>query len=248
MENLGQGRYRDDCGYVADLSTCNDLVMDSGPEKVERAITAARMVLHSLTATAFGACPEILRPCSYRTCCAPAHPWGPGVLPWQTQLINGVFLNTVCGCGPCSVDGIDIGETEVMEVLVDGEPFLDWAVVRGRLVSLQGQWPTTQDLSLAPDAVGAFAVKVRRTVAESPLSERALGELACETLKELCGLKCKLPAGVRTVVRQGVTMEVGGFPERRTGLTYPDMLIEQLNPQGLTSLAALWSPHRRDCK
>lgn len=248
MEELGESRYRDDCGYTANLGDCNTLLLEADPEKIELAIEAARRSLFTLTANQFGACPEVFRPCWTDTCCIPS----PGVWngrPWEPFLQDGVWRNRGCGCDTCSVDGVYVGAAAVTQVRVDGaivDPDL-YAVIQGRLVSLADPWPTTQDLTTPATETGTFEVTVRRSIAETPFTEKALGQLACEFLKDMCGKDCSLPKSVRTLTRQGVTMQIapGVFPDGLTGLRFTDVLIQTLNPYRRTTTAAFWRAGRR---
>ena len=249
MQELGDSRYRDDCGYTADMGDCNDLLLQAGPASIGLALEAARRTLESLTAGMFGSCPESVRPCFEQTCCLPSPGVWNGSLPWAPFLVDGTWVNRGCGCGVCAVDGIHVGPVEVVSVRVDGVdvPTANWTVIQERLVSLAGPWPTMQNLATPATEAGTFEVVVRRSITETPFTEKALGQLACEFLKELCGSKCELPKSVRSLVRQGVSMQIepGAFPGGRTGLRYTDVLIDTINPYGRRTMAAFWSPHQR---
>lgn len=249
MQELGESRYQDDCGYTANLGDCNALLLEASPENIALALEAARRVLVSLTAGMFGSCPEAVRPCHAPVCCLPSPGVWNGSLPWAPFLIDGTWVNRACGCDPCAVGGIHVGPVEVVSVRVDGVlvDASQWTVIGERLVSLGGPWPTLQNLALPASEAGTFEVMVRRTQPESAFTEKALGQLACEFLKDLCGTKCALPNSVRTLTRQGVTMEIepGAFPGGRTGLRFTDLLIDSLNPYGRRTMAAFWSPSSR---
>jgi hypothetical protein len=76
----------------------------------------------------------------------------------------------------------------------------------------------------------------------------AMGELACEMIKAGQGQDCRLPPGVTTLVRQGVTIQypdVGQLlKDGRTGLYLVDTFIAAENPSGLRQRARVYSVDR----
>lgn len=244
MQDLGEGRYQDDCGYTADMSSCSDLVKTD--QEMALALESARRSLFRLTAGQYGACSTTLRPCREDQGCRLPSPgvWNGGT-PWHPFLVDGAFINRVCCCDQCSVQGVVVGSAQVIEVKLDGavlDPMTHYVIVEHKVVSLGDPWPTSQDLTRPSTETGTFEITVRRSTPESLLTERAYGELACEFLKAITGKKCELPSGVRNIVRQGVSMQIEPslFPGGRTGLRLTDTLIETLNPRGRITPAAIW--------
>jgi hypothetical protein len=58
------------------------------------------------------------------------------------------------------------------------------------------------------------------------------------------GQKCALPAGVTSITRQGVTMDIlpGAFPGNRTGIREVDVYVQRWNPNALKAPTTVWSP------
>ena len=73
--------------------------------------------------------------------------------------------------------------------------------------------------------------------------------LACEFTKACAGEKCRLPARVTSVARQGVSMEFGSTMwENGTGIKEVDAYIHSLNPNGLTIPPMVWTPDMASTK
>lgn len=217
------------------------------------AVALAAQSLRMLTGYRVGGCPVTVRPCS-NACVATSsawYSWGTGWMPYVNGL--GQWVNGCCGASACDHLGAamivlpgPVGAIE--EILIDGEVVEadTYRVDNGNeLVRLDGAvWPTIQDMTLGPDEVGAFAVTYLRGVAVDGLGARAAGLLACEFSKALTGQKCKLPAGVTSISRQGVTMEIlpGAFPGGRTGVQEVDLFVQRWNPNALKAPTTVWSP------
>ena len=76
------------------------------------------------------------------------------------------------------------------------------------------------------------------------LGAYAVGVLAMEFAKACIGGKCRLPATVTAITRQGVSFEIasGTFPSGFTGIREVDTYISMWNPQGLRQRASVWTP------
>jgi hypothetical protein len=122
----------------------------------------------------------------------------------------------------------------------------DYRVDNGnRLVRTDGEtWPLCQDMNDGPDAVGSFTVSYYTGVAPNDLLRYAAGVLATEFYKACSGGKCRLPSGVTSVTRSGISMEVpsGLFPGGATGIHEVDAVIRIYNPYSLKSPARVMSP------
>ena len=241
----------DEC-WPIDTGCCAD--WDSYDDAVKaRSAALAVQTLRMLTAYQVGGCPVTVRPCS------PA--CGLGYDRYDTLLgrtywpVNyaGTWINT-CGCStecghalseidlPMPVGGIEA-------VWVDGA-ILDPASYRldngHLLVRTDGEkWPATQDLSLPYSAVGTIAVTYLNANPVDGLGAYAAGVLACEYAKACTtGAKCRLPSGVTSIVRQGVSMDIqsGAFPDGVTGIREVDAYIHRWNPNRLKQAPTVWSP------
>lgn len=225
-------------------------------EQKARAIALAGQSLRALTGYRIGGCPIVVRPCSGN--CSEAT-WrtypvegGGGSTPWFPVNLGGTWLNIGCGCGrDCGCDGVRQirlqGPVGVVEtVKIDGAT-LDPSKYRldpgGILVRTDGQgWPLCQNLSAADTEDGTWSVAYTPGAPVDGLGADACGLLAGEFVKACAGGDCSLPTNVVTVVRQGVTLGVGAFPEGKTGIRMVDAWLENVNPHGLRSPSIAWSP------
>jgi hypothetical protein len=237
---------------------------------MHRAEALAWYTLASLTAYQIGVCPSVVRPC-LAGCAAPGtymvstvRGSGYNSLPLVsigsfTPHIgsSGYWVNS-CSCGrpddcSCTVlqEALLPGPVGgIVTVVVDGVTLLPTAyrVDNGnRLVRTDGgAWPSCQDFSSSDPAVG-FWVTYYRGAQPNPLTEYAAGVLATEFFKACSGGKCRLPKGVTSVTRQGVSYEItaGSFPGGFTGIHEVDAVIRIYNPNALTSPPRVISPDRR---
>lgn len=240
---------------TADVLPC-DISDDPPASLATRAIAAASFVLWALGGRRHGICSVTVRPCAER--CAPSglwHSWGSG---WQPVLYEGAWLN-VCGCG--SGDGCSCGPVSeiilparpvasVESVSIDGVALVegdDYRLDGSRLVRLDGEWPTCQNMEAAADAEGSFTVSFSWGTPVDALGQMAAGELACEFAKALRGdASCALPQRVQSITRQGVSLALldplDFLAEGRTGLYTVDLWLATVNPSGLASGPMVWSP------
>jgi hypothetical protein len=223
----------------------------------DRSIAFASATLHRLTGYRVGGCPVTVRPC--RSSCTdtsvlPSY-WyyGGHFLPHIAA--GGVWVNS-CGCTTdCSCEELcevslppPVGE--VQEVVVDGTLITDY-VVSGNKVTWVGDgecpWPTCQDLTLPDTEVGTFSITYLNSWPVDGLGAYAAGILAGEFAKACTGTKCRLPANVTTVSRQGITYDVaaGTFPNGTTGIREVDAFIGMWNPSALRQQTRVWSPDLR---
>lgn len=230
---------------------------DLDPVIRDRSEALAVQTLRVLSLGAVGNCPITVRPCAER--CIPS---GWTVAPvtsgggWMqpVMLPTGAWINVLCGCrrSPCSCYSVSevvlpgpVGE--VTEVLIDGAT-LDPTAYRvdngNRLVRTDGgSWPFTQDMS-KDSGEGTFMVTYRRGAKPDGLAAYVAGVLAAEFAKACTGGTCRLPKGVTSVVRAGVSMEIatGNFPNGTTGIREVDAWLIAYNPYGVRVPAAVFSP------
>lgn len=240
---------------------------------MERSEALAWYTLASLTAYQIGVCVTTVRPCAVR-CEAPGT-WTTSTvrggsyssLPTLsigtfTPHINtaGIWVNA-CGCR--SVD--DCSCTALCEVVLPGPvggiesvtldgiqlAATDYRVDNGnRLVRTDGEcWPSCQDFATSAGDVGLW-VRYYRGAAPNPLTQYAAGVLATEFYKACSGKGCRLPSGVTSVTRLGVSYSVigGSFPGGITGIHEVDAVIRIFNPYGLISPPRVISPDRRPAR
>lgn len=109
------------------------------------------------------------------------------------------------------------------------------------------RWPGCQDLAVADDEQGAFAVTYRYGVDPPPLGIEAARQFACQLFAALSGGDCKLPANVTKIVRQGLSQEritplASMLRQGGTGLLAVDAFISAYNPSGLRRRPMIYSP------
>lgn len=240
------------------------------PEVQERATILAVETLRTLTAYRVGGCPITVRPCrqpcttppTYATYPAPGVGGNGGPVDgWHPALHSGTWVNIACGCttydcscGPLQEIVLPGGIAQVTEVTLDGAALDPTAYVVHdgmRLVRIDGGvWPSCQDMTAALDADGSFGVTYVTGSLPGRLGAIAAGRLAYEYAKACVGASCALPPRVRTVARQGVTLELATaegdpWPSGLTGIREVDAFIRRHNPHALKTPSAVWSPDVR---
>jgi hypothetical protein len=237
------------------------------PTVTGEAVTLATEVVWALSGRQFGLCEVTLRPC--RLECAEV-PWpSGGYSEWagtqwiSPSLIAGQWFNVVCGrctmgcsCSSLSEVVLPAPVHSVVQVKIDG------VVVTGsayrlddnrRVVLLDAEWPTCQELNLPDTEPNTWSITARYGLEVPEGGAWAVGELACELIRARNGEDCRLPRNVTQLVRQGVTIQ---FPntiellrEGLTGLYLVDQFITTWNPGGLRRRSGVYSvdrpPHRR---
>jgi hypothetical protein len=224
------------------------------PEVQERATLLASATLHRLTGYRVGGCPITVRPCKPSCAIAVIPPYMAGHAQWMVPTITmqGMWINS-CGCTTdCSCTEVcevllpePVGE--VYEVLLDGNDVTEYRVDGNRLVwtGTGGcPWPTCQDMAADTTEPNTFAVTYLNSYVPDKMAAYAAGILAMEYAKACTGNKCRLPATVSSVSRQGVTFDIpmGAFPDGFTGLREVDAYLALWNPAGMRQRAVVWSP------
>lgn len=164
----------------------------------------------------------------------------------------GCFDVSPCGGSTVTIEDLPSPITDVSEVRVDGvvlpEEAYEWSASRIR--RLDGEaFPCCQDVSLPFDAVGTLSIAMSwgKAIPESGLA--AAREFACQmalgAAPSTAG-KCKLPARVQTITRQGVTMAMLDpqqfLDDGRTGLYLVDLFLVAFNPGKNRQRARVFSP------
>ena len=217
----------------------------SDPYMVERAEALAGQTLRMLTLNRVGGLPITVMPCS-RTCRHPYGFSGYSLVPFHPVLMDsGAYANCFCGsgCGCSRADAVTLTAPvgRIDEVKVDGVVLASttYHVEDGnRLVRLDGKgWP--------PCSGANFTVTYLNGHEVDELGQYIGGLLALEFLNAMTSSKkCRLPANVTTVSRQGISMELstGMFPDGTTGIKEVDAYLMQWNPYGLRDRPQVYSP------
>lgn len=101
-------------------------------------------------------------------------------------------------------------------------------------------WPTRQDLNAADDEAGAFVVEYRRGIVPPEAGQLAAGILAVEFARDREGRECRLPRGVVSATRNGLSVELDPrayFTEGMTGIDEVDQWLLAINPNRVTAPA-----------
>jgi hypothetical protein len=210
------------------------------PDVKERAELFAWMTLESLTAHAIKTCPTSYRP-SRRPCRE-----GSSGFPFAPFLRDGNWYNS-CGCYLVNEVTLPGPVGNIISVEVDGTlvPASAYRLDNGnRLVRQDGEpWPACQDMNLPAGATGTFVVEYVAGASADVAVNFAAGVLAKEYLLACNGKKCRLPNGVTSVVRQGVSYEIQGnmFENGFTGITEVDVVVRYYNPNQVRSTARVAS-------
>jgi len=251
------------CNWALDTSCCPD--WDTYLPAVQSAATTwSTYLLWALTGRRYGPCSITVRPCG-RSCGGGGYMTypvrgsdsfgAPGT--WVTPYIDGAGTWRNCVCpGACKCEAtcqvaLPGPVAVVDQVMVDGV-VLDPSAYRldngSILVRIDGEtcWPECQDMDLANDAVGAFAVTYQRGVAVPRAGQIAAGELACEFAKACTGSgECQLPGQLASLSRQGVDVELVDpttFLENGlTGVANVDLWIRSVNPSRLAERSRVYS-------
>jgi hypothetical protein len=130
--------------------------------------------------------------------------------------------------------------TEVTAVLINGEPFSSWQLVRGSwLERTDGdRWGKSTDTTLVTYGYG---------VAAPAGGVNAVVQLAVEIMKwQTQDNSCRLPKRVTSITRQGVSLAVIDpmrfLDKGRTGVYEIDLWLAAVNPQGRQRRGRVWSP------
>lgn len=254
---------------TADFGPCSDWpvywtcdVSAESPALTGYAVNMATRVLWSLSGRRFGTCTTTLRPC--RRTCYDSFPWGWSqwddtafpATPWPDwrywfPLSCGQCM-TDCSCSDVSEVVLPSPVSSIVSVKLDGTPMAtgSYRVDNNRLlVRTDGQqWPVCNDLSKNDDQPGTWTVTAAYGEDVPASGRMAMGELACEIIKAGRGEDCRLPPGVTSLVRQGVSIQypdIGQLlKDGRTGLYLTDMFLTSENPDGLKARARVYSVDR----
>lgn len=243
-----------ECNWPVDI-TCFDEEWDTLDEAVrDRALSLASATLTRLTGHRVSNCPVTVRPCAPR--CAQRFGYSAygqlGFYPmnWGGQWVN-CCGHLACECSVLCEVLLPAPLGRVDEVKVDGE------VISPTLYRMDGinrivwtgtgdcPFPATQNLNLNDTELGTFSITYLNAYPVDGNGAYAAAVLALEYAKACSGnKKCRLPPGVTSIVRQGITMDIptGAFPGGATGIREVDAFIALWNPRNLTHASRVWSP------
>lgn len=248
-------------------SPCDDYAMDAS--LLEDALQIASDVLYALSGERFpGSCSDVVRPnARWRDDGrAPARSFTGGYGEGYGWM--GRFGPGLCSCnwgrgdyGCNSVSEITLGGypvTGIIAVKIDGV-VLDTSRYRVddyrylvRLADADGTnpgWPCCQDMTKAATEDGTFEVEFSYGQMPPPAGVRAAAVLGCEIAlscqPETAG-RCRLPARVTSVTRQGVSQNLVDpqdfLAEGLIGIFECDLFLRSYNPNKLTRRASVISP------
>lgn len=250
------------CGWVVEQCGCGSCWEVNTPATRASASALATMVMWAATGRRYGICevtvlPVNARPLSplYQT--YPVAFTGEDSGPWMTPvLINGQWSNRCnggCGCSSaCEVD-LPGPVVDIVDVTIDGDTVdpAAYEVHDGHILVRKdgGCWPLCQQFGVA---VPGFEVTYHRGQAIPVAVQRALELLACEFAASCTGGECRLPVGLQSLTRQGVSVQVDTTTTNRvgqlvagrlrTGIPIVDAIIEADNPAGLSGRREVYSP------
>jgi len=227
------------------------------PAIQERSIALASATLYRLTGYRVGGCPVTVRPCKqacrgnspgYQYTVAHGQGWWPQN--WGGLWINGCGCVTDCACTVLCEVNLPGPVGEVYEVKLNGGIVVadQYRVDGNTLVWVGDQsgcpWPACQDMAAADTEPDTFSVTYLNSWPVDGMGSYAAGILAAEFAAACVGSKCRLPATVTAVSRQGITYDVaaGTFPGGTTGIREVDAFIGMWNPDGLRQTSQVWSP------
>jgi hypothetical protein len=239
---------------------CCDL-SEASPTITGTAAMAASEYVWAISGRQFGACEVLTRPC--RRACFESHfgtsaPWWWDGISWPTGVWGWWGFGVGCGCASavCSCTSTPFVTlpgpvSAVTEVTIDGEVLpsgTGWVLYDGfRLARVDGgEWPTCQDWGVPVSGVGAWSVKARYGPEPPMLGQLAVGQVACEIVAACSGGDCKLPAGLQSITRNGIT-KVFFDPAKLaeagvTGFPLVDRFLQAVNPSGIAMPPAIWDP------
>lgn len=221
-------------------------VTEGSPEQRTAAESAAQSILWARTGRRLGVCvaEEAYRAAGGALACG---------RPYMTD--DRIWHNVgASGAESCALDLASTPVQRVIEVRVFGV-VQDPSTYRldGNSLARRGEcWPYVVEIDSPPiDVVYEWGVPLRAEVVEdlaalppvvgraaSPLwglAAMAMGEVAYELLKGLCGGECRLPQSVVTVTRMGVTTQRPDPAQTAQamllGLEIADQLILTVNPR-----------------
>jgi hypothetical protein len=190
----------------------------------------------------------------------------PAIAPWAGGLC-GCGQHT-CSCGKLCEIHLPGTAPEPVEVIIDGQviPLDRFRVDNGHWLVWTGEpfelpdgreltcFPTCQDLAAPVTDCGTWQITYRHGLPVPDVVLDVASELLCEVLKACAGAspsECRLPANVVSMTRAGVSYDFAansgtvtnpGGRILRFNIPAVDMLVQSINPYGVTDVVRAWSP------
>lgn len=248
-----------DSDYV--LEICSDNAESTDPSIFDPWVTIASDILFRLSGRQFpGSCSMTVRPCGTGGICAGwAWPLTAQEYGWLMFANYGGTWGwwwpdgrQGCGCQHVSrVHLPDYPVTAVSEVTIDGviiDP-ATYALREFRFLDRldEAVWPSCQDMRLELGEEGTWGVTYTWGAPIPASGVLAAAALACELYADSVGAECRLPQGVTSINRQGVSIELTPSWGRKdgvwfTGISEVDAFLQATNPFGLVAPTTVWSP------
>lgn len=199
----------------------------SDTSELEPYAAIASDVLFQISGGFTGECgPIVVRPCADSCGC-----WGKvlarvGTSPTSTIVWGSGYWNCggrSCGCSPLSEVRLTGHPREIIEVKIDGtvlDPGDYRLDTQGRLVRVRDTadpdsalvWPGCQILDLPDTEAGTFSVEYTYGLDPPDAGREAAKALACQMyLARNNNGRCKLPQNTQSVIRGGLTIQLGGL-------------------------------------
>ncbi len=241
-----------DCEWTLDEGCLGPSWTALDPALKARATSLAVDTLRRLTAYRVGGCPITVRPTRAGCCFIPSNGFEPTGSFAPGVNVAGQWVNN-CGCHQrLSQNEVSLPPPvgRVDAVRIDGFPVSvgNYRVDDGHILVWTGPglapWNLSQDVNLSDTQAGTFSVTYLKAHPVGSAGRYAAAVLANEFAKACSGQKCRLPPGVTTVARQGITMEIasGAFPGGLTGIREVDAFVALWNPRGADQPSRVWSP------
>lgn len=202
----------------------------------------AGQTMRMLTLYRVGNQPVTVMPCGAHPGRVRGHVYGAPFHPVLTEsgAIGNCWCGSECYCSAAEAVSLDGPVGRVDEVRVDGEvlPPSAYRVDNGsQLVRTDGgRWPVCSREGFTVTYLNAYPVDA--------VGAHAGGLIAWEYLQAITGgKKCRLPANVTAITRQGTTMEIqtGMFPGGTTGINEVDAYLMVWNPHGMRVAPQVYS-------
>lgn len=214
----------------------------STPELIELAEHFAAAIMRFLTLERVGGKLITVRPGS-RWCQSRARSHSP--FRYDFMLDSDHYL---CVCAPdCGCDIEPYIELSLPVGRIEEVKFNDVVVDPATYSVVDGKYLVMNDRNGFP-VCGGIEVTYLNGYPVDLMGQHAAGVLALEYLKAVSGdNKCRLPSGVTSIVRQGISMQMesGLFPDGITGINEVDTFTMLWNPNGLRTRPKVYSPDVR---
>lgn len=211
----------------------------------DNAIRVAIGFLWALSGRQYGVCETKMRPCSVGTTMTPPAERFGQTVGFRGYLIyaHGGWAANYCGCGSvCKLSGprtvhlpgpvYPEDDDHPITVVINGDVLdpSEWAIEGDVLYRRKHPWPM-QNLDSPEGDEGTWSVTYWRGQGVPGAVGKYVGLLAAEVLAD--DGDCRLPASVRRVARQGVSMEIDPIEIIKigyTGIIEVDRWLASVNP------------------